>query len=259
MKTITGQMKAAVAVFSLLLISCWQKDDPEISKLFKQNAIEGAMIIVSQDGTTKLLYNTSRLKTGYIPASTFKIVNTLIGLEEGVITASTKFKWDGVKRPIEVWNQDQTLKSAFQNSCVWCYQSIAVKVGLEKYKKHLVKLKYGNQNPASNVKTFWLEGDLRISAIQQIDLLKRVKTYDLPYTKKNIDILKDIMLEKESANYKLRSKTGFSQNVGWYVGYLTTKRDTWFFATNLRIEKPGDLKNRKRLTISALKLKRFIQ
>lgn len=252
-------MKVVVAVFSFLLISCWQKDDPEISKLFKQSAIEGAMIIVSQDGATKLLYNTPRLNTGYVPASTFKIVNTLIGLEEGVITASTKFKWDGVKRRIEVWNQDQTLKSAFQNSCVWCYQSIAVKVGLEKYKKHLVKLKYGNQNPANDVKTFWLEGDLRISAIQQIDLLKRVKTYDLPYTKKNIDILKGIMLEKESAHYKLRSKTGFSQNVGWYVGYLTTKRDTWFFATNLQVEKLSDLKNRKSLTISALKLKGFIQ
>ena len=126
-------MKACMLTLLLFLISCQSKDDAEISKLFKENNIEGAMIIVSENEKTRFQYNTPRLKQGFIPASTFKIVNTLIGLEEGVITASTTFKWDGTKHSIAVWNQDQTLKSAFRRSCVWCYQSLAAKVGLEKY------------------------------------------------------------------------------------------------------------------------------
>ena len=104
-------------------------EENKIESLYKLNDINGSILIESVDGKVKYQYNVSD-KESFIPASTFKIPNTLIILEEGLIKNQFEIiKWDGKEREYAPWNKDQTLKSAFQHSCVWCYQRYAKQVG----------------------------------------------------------------------------------------------------------------------------------
>jgi beta-lactamase class D len=226
----------------------------EIEKLYLANNINGSILIESADGKEKYQYNLKD-KEKFIPASTFKIPNTLIILEEGLINDSTEIiAWDGVEREYAPWNKDQTLKSAFRNSCVWCYQRYAKKVGDEKYRAYLQKFQYGNKLTGTDVSRFWLDGDLRVSVQDQIEFLRKVHAEDLPIRKKNISTLKSIMLSENQSQLKIWSKTGWSGKDGWYVGYLATNNRTWFFANHIEIRQEQDLALRKSLTMDALKV-----
>lgn len=179
-----------------------------------------------------------------LPASTFKIPNTLIGLESGVVRdASTKFKWDGVKRRIESWNQDQTLATAFKNSAVWYYQEIARRVGPRPMQKFLTSFQYGNANMGGGLTQFWLDGDLRISAREQVDFLSRLHSGKLPVTARSVRVLRQIMLVEETPQYRLYAKTGWAEptgeNIGWYVGWVERGKDTLVFAYNCRRAAPA--------------------
>lgn len=179
-----------------------------------------------------------------LPASTFKVPNTLIGLESGVVRdASTKFKWDGVKRRIESWNQDQTLASAFKNSAVWYYQEIAKRVGSRPMQKYLQDFRYGNADIGGGLTQFWLDGDLRISAREQVDFLGRLQSGKLPVSARSVRVLRQIMLVEETGDYRLYAKTGWAsndkENIGWYVGWVERGKNTLVFAYNCRRGAPA--------------------
>jgi len=238
-------------------------DDTDLAKLFQDRGVEGTIIISAFDGKTKYIHNTLRSENRFIPASTFKIPNTLIALEEGAIKSEKEvIKWDGKDKGFDAWNKDQTLETAFPLSCVWYYQTLAQRVGNEKYLTHLKKLGYGNEKTGPDVTTFWLEGDLKISAKEQINFLKKLYEESLPYSKGNIKLLKKIMIVEENPQYTLRAKTGWAMRTdpqqGLYVGYLEIKGQIWFFATNLEIRKKGDDALRKEITMAALKAKRIL-
>ncbi len=142
-------------------------EDNKIEELYRLNNISGSILIESLDGNSKYQYNVNESER-FIPASTFKIPNTLIVLEEGLIKDHAS------------WNKDQTLKSAFQYSCVWCYQRYAKQVGNQKYRAYLRKLHYGNTLTGNDISRFWLDGELKISVLKncqyKISTLKRSKT-----------------------------------------------------------------------------------
>ena len=117
-----------------------------------------------------------------LPASTFKILASLIGLETGVIPDENYvIKWDGTRYPIPSWNQDHTLKTAIQNSVVWYYQELARRVGREKMQYWVDVVNYGNKDISGEIDNFWLVGGLRISANEQVEILKRQYQEDLPF------------------------------------------------------------------------------
>lgn len=244
----------------MLAFSCnLHAQENKIQTLYKQANITGSILIESDNGEFSYQYNVNNLES-YIPASTFKIPNTLIILEEGLIKSQSEvIKWDGKKREYAAWNQNQTLKSAFQYSCVWCYQRYALKVGDEKYHSYLRSLDYGNHLTGKDVTRFWLDGELRVSVKGQINFLRKVYAEDLPIEKEHIKTLKNIMLSEEHPNYKVWSKTGWSGKDGWYVGYLVTGNQTWFFANHIEINKKSDLEFRKKLTMGAFKILKIIQ
>ncbi|MCX5812352.1 MAG: class D beta-lactamase [Proteobacteria bacterium] len=250
---------AALAVI-FLVAGYVHADDPDLAKLFKDRGVEGTIVISSLDGTTNYVHNSQCSEARFIPASTFKIPNTLIALEEGAIKNEKEvIKWDGKDKGFDAWNTDQTLETAFSVSCVWFYQELAQRIGNEKYLTHLRKLGYGNEKTGPDVTTFWLEGDLKISAREQINFLKKLYKESLPYSKDNIQLLKKIMIVEENPRFTIRAKTGWSMRgnpqQGWYVGYVETKGQVWFFATNLEIKKKGDEMFRKEITVAALKTK----
>ena len=191
-----------------------------VEDLYQSHQITGSLLIESLDGKSKHHYNLND-GSAFIPASTFKIPNTLIILEEGLINDSAEIiKWDGKQRDYAPWNKDQTLKTAFQYSCVWCYQRYAVQVGEQQYQEYLGKFNYGNGLTGNDIERFWLDGELRISVKDQIGFLRKVYAEDLPVQKRHIQTLKRIMLSEKNEHYTIWSKTGWSGKDGWYVGYL---------------------------------------
>lgn len=236
--------------------------DLELENIFKNKNIEGTIVIESLNTKKVYVYNDKRANMSLSPASTFKIPNTLIALNEGTVNANSIILWDKTDKGMAAWNKNQTLESAFKVSCVWCYKEFASKIGLEKYKNYLEKLDYGDKIVGNDVSDFWLDGSLKITVFEQIKFLKKLYNNDLPFKIEDINTLKQIMIEEKNENFMLSAKSGWSTRFefesGWYVGFVETKDDVWFFATNLVTQGKKDLPLRKEITIESLKTKGII-
>ncbi|NQV15981.1 class D beta-lactamase [bacterium] len=244
--------------FALLFVlgSCTSETD--LSTLFHDRNVEGTILISALDGKTNYVYNQKRAQQRYLPASTFKIPNTLIALEEEVISSKYEIiKWDGQVRAVEAWNRDHSLNTAFPVSCVWFYQELAERVGNGRYLHYLKELDYGNQLTGQDLRTFWLSGDLKISAEEQVEFLKKLYRNELPFKQDYIKQLKDMMILEQTASYTLRAKTGWAirkdKQHGWFVGYLEAHESIWFFATQIDILSNADAKYSQEITLAAFR------
>jgi len=239
-----------IAVFLILLMSlsanCQTNNSqykeilvPEFNKILDSLKVKGAILIYDISNKTYYSNDFSWAKTGFIPASTFKIPNSIIALETGVIkNESDVFKWNGEKRWNKKWEQDLTFKDAFRVSCVPCYQEVARKIGVERMKTYLNKINYKEMIfDSTTIDNFWLEGESKITQIQQIQFLKRFYFSELNISKKTTSIVKNIMLIEKTEDYAISGKTGLSVKNdlynGWFVGYFEVKNKVYFFATNL--------------------------
>ena len=249
-------MKFKFKIFFLILLSinlfAWDK---EVEEVFKKYKVEGTIVIESLNKKKINIYNDKRASELFSPASTFKIPHSLIALNEGIVKKDSVIVWDKKIREYESWNKDQILLTAFKSSCVWCYQEFASKIGVEKYKKYLKELNYGNKKIGDDVTRFWLDESLEITTFEQIKFLKRFYTNNLPFKIEDINLLKEIMIDEKNENYTIRAKTGWEGRYGWYVGYVETKDDVWFFSTNIDTKSKDDLPKRKAITLEALKIK----
>ncbi|MBU2709637.1 class D beta-lactamase [Zooshikella harenae] len=247
----------SMCLISILVVPlfCFANDDVTIKQLFEKYHVNGTLVVSSLGSEKQYIYNEQRSLQGFVPASTFKILNTLIALDEGVITKKSIFKWDGKDKGWEAWNKDQTLKSAFGFSCVWCYQQVASQVGNAKYLNHFKRVGYGNEKTGPNVQRFWLDGDLRVSAQQQIEFIRKVYKENLPYSEEDITTLKHIMVQDSNDNYTLYAKTGWSQKIGWFVGFVDSKSGPWLFALNMDMPDIKQAPIRKKIVVETLKLK----
>lgn len=177
--------------------------------------------------------------TGQLPASTFKIPNTIIALEAGVAAGPDHlFEWDGTDHWLDAWEQDLTLKEAFAASCVPCYQEVARAVGPERMRTELDRLEYpGMVFDSATVDNFWLGGKSRISPQQQIDFLRRIYQGELPIRPATQAAIRDIMVRERTNDYVLSGKTGWSvdgeKNNGWFVGFVERGDKVFYFATNV--------------------------
>ena len=236
--------------------------DKDLGNIFKNKNIEGTLVLESLNTNKTYIYDEKRANLLLSPASTFKIPHTLIALNEGVISADSIIIWDKTDKGMTHWNKDQTLESAFKVSCVWCYKEFTSKIAASKYKEYLEKLNYGNKTIGLDVSDFWLDGSLKITALGEVDFLKKLYKNDLPFNIEHINTLKSIMIEEKNENFTLRAKSGWSTRFefesAWYVGYIETKEEVWFFATNLITHGQKDLPLRKEITLEALKIKGII-
>ena len=252
-----------VALVLFPLVPSAHGEDLEIANLFKEKNLVGTIVISSRDGRKTYTHNDERARTRFVPASTFKIPNTLIALEEAAVAnEKTIIKWDKKDKGLPAWNKDQSISTAFPSSCVWFYQELAKRIGRDKYVSYLGKLKYGNEQVGPELTTFWLEGDLKISATEQIAFLKRLWAESFPCRHSSYELLRKLMVVEQTPAYTIRAKTGWAQRavpqVGWYVGYIEAGETVWFFATNIEMVKPEDSRLRQEITIEALKLKGII-
>jgi len=235
----------------------------EFQSIIDSAKVKGSILIYDSQKDIYYSNNFAWANKGNLPASTFKIPNSIIALESGIVeNDSTLFKWDGKRKYLKTWEQDLIFRDAFHFSCVPCYQEIAKKIGKNKMNKYLAKLGYGNMKvDATNIDVFWLEGDSRISQFQQIDFLKRFYNSQLPISKKTENIMKNMIVIEENEQFKLSGKSGLSNTNqiynGWFVGYIESESKIYFFATNIEPKKQFDfdtfIMKRKKVTFEALK------
>lgn len=176
---------------------------------------------------------------GRLPASTFKIANSLIALETGVVEDPDKdvFKWDGVTRSIAAWNKDHTLRSAIAVSAFPVFQEIARRIGAERMQKYLDQLDYGNRDIGGGIDQFWVAGNLRIDPTQQVDFLDRLRRGVLPVSKRSQQLVRDILPVTKVGDAVIRAKTGLTDKehgaLGWWVGWVEKGSDITVFAMNM--------------------------
>jgi beta-lactamase class D len=212
-------------------------------------------------------YNDSIFTKRYSPCSTFKIANSLIGIESGVAEDENYLiKYDSMKTPPKPWwhiaepqkhwMQDQTMRTAIRNSVVWYYQELARRIGNENMTKFLRQIDYGNNDISSGIDNFWLCGSLKISAMEQVEFLEELYNNQLTgFSIRTQEIVKDIILNESTDYYKLYGKTGGGdcwddKVIGWYVGFLEIELNTYIFAMNVFVNDFSDLGNNMRIEIT---------
>ncbi|QJX45685.1 class D beta-lactamase [Hymenobacter taeanensis] len=209
---------------------------------FDHYGVKGSILLFEKPAGRYVAYNLQRCRQGFLPASTFKIPNTLIGLQTGALPdTATMCKWDGVQRKFPQWNHDMTYAQALRVSCVPCYQQLARRVGVESYHQWLRKLAYGHMDVTpQNLDGFWLDGNSRITQFEQLDFLQRLHAEKLPIATQHQRAVKRILQLQKTPEYTLYGKTGWTfssaTNVdnGWFVGWLDRADGrTIYFALNI--------------------------
>ncbi|MFL5789141.1 MAG: penicillin-binding transpeptidase domain-containing protein [Flavisolibacter sp.] len=228
--------------FTAILLSCTPNNvtvDSSLGKYFSENHVDGTFALLNNNTGNFIIYNVDRYKdSNFLPASTFKIVNSLIGLQTGVIkNDSMVIKWDGIKRRPE-WDKDLSMYQAFQVSAVPYYQEVARRIGKDTMQHWLDTLSYGTKKIKGPIDSFWLNNTLKITPDEQLGLVKKLYFDELPFFRLNQEIVKKAMLFEDKPEYKLSYKTGtgVKENgnpLGWIVGYIEENRHPYFFVLNL--------------------------
>lgn len=205
---------------------------------FDRYGVDGCFVLFDEANNEFIRYNPAGCDSGFIPASTFKIPHSVIALEEGVVSDTDQvIPWNGHEWAVKKWNQDQTLGTAIKYSCVWVYTGFAGKIGIDKYRKYVQAFDYGNKNLNGPPTRFWLAGEFRISANQQIAFLRKFYHDDLPVSKESIEKVKKLIVLEKGDDWTLSGKTGggvLNDNdyVMWLVGYFEKDNRPYFYAMN---------------------------
>ncbi len=235
-------------LLAFLFASCANNTnvDNTLKKYFDENKVEGTFGIWDNLQNRFDIYNLPRFRdNAYLPASTFKVVNSLIALHTGKIFSDTVvIPWDGITRSIPDWNHDMNMQEAFKVSNVPYYQEVARRIGKDTMQYWLDSLRYGTQKIRSRIDTFWLDNSLKITADEEMGLMKRLYFDQLPFNNRSQEMVKKMMLREDSVKYKLSYKTGWGtasngNQLGWVVGWIEENKHIYFFTMNVETKDPN--------------------
>lgn len=226
----------------LSFISCSPNNvsiDDTLGKHLKGAGVEGCFALLDNGTGQFTVYNLSRFRdSAYLPASTFKIINSLIGLQTGkIINDSMVISWDGKDRGRPECNADLSMYSAFRVSCPAWYQEIARRIGKDTMQQWLDTLAYGNKK-ISIIDSFWLDNTLKITPDEQLGLVKKLYFNQLPFHKINQETVRKAMLFEDNTAYRLSYKTGWGfteagNSIAWCIGWIEENQHPYFFVLNL--------------------------
>ena len=213
----------------------------QIQQAFDQLQTTGVIVIKDQHGLHSYGNDLSRAQTPYVPASTFKMLNALIGLEHDKATINEVFKWDGQKRSFPAWEKDMTLGQAMQASAVPIYQELARRIGLDLMQKEVQRIGYGNQQIGTVVDNFWLVGPLQITPVQEVLFVEKLANKKLAFKPEVQQAVQDMLLIEQKPNYKLYAKSGWGMDiepqVGWWTGWVEyPDREKVYFSLNMHMK-----------------------
>jgi beta-lactamase class D len=228
------------------------EEDKSLGKYFTENKVVGCFGLYNNATNEFTFYNKKRFTdSSFLPASTFKIVNSLIGLQTGVITNdSMMIKWDSVKRNVAEWNQDLSMYRAFRVSAVPYYQEVARRIGKERMEQWMDSIHYG-AGPKDTVfrintaiDTFWLDNTLKLTPDEELGLMKLLYFNQLPIFNPYQETAKKAILFENETTYKLSYKTGWGRNergdhLAWLVGWIEENNHPYFFVLNFESADPN--------------------
>ena len=228
----------------------------DFSKYFGK--YEGSFVLYDLGNDAWSIHDIEHATLRVAPDSTYKIYDALFGLEEGVITPEDSFiAWNGESYPFEAWNADQTLQSAMASSVNWYFQSVDEQLGTTSVYDYIKEIGYGNKNMSGDFSTYWMESSLKISPIEQVELLTQLQNNNFGFAPENINAVKDSICLSSSDAGTFYGKTGTGrvdgQDVnGWFIGYIETADNTYFFATNIGADSDATGGNATEITMSIL-------
>jgi beta-lactamase class D len=232
----------------------------DLAKRFTDEGTVGTFVGYKVDDYLVIASDKDRSGEAKLPASTFKIPNSVIALETGVVGDPDKdvFKWDGVVRSIEAWNRDHTMRTAIATSAVPVYQEIARRIGAERMQKYVDLFEYGNRDIGGGIDRFWLTGNLRIDPIQQVDFVDRLRRGALPVSKRSQELVRDILPVTRVGDSVIRAKSGLlgaeqgRPSLGWMVGWAEKGSASTVFALNMDCREPHHIADRMKLAQQCL-------
>ncbi len=250
---------AALAFLADTAMSQELREVPDLAELFKANGVAGTFVMFDAKADTMFVANGARAKQRYVPASTFKIANALIGLDAGSIASIDEIlPYGGKPQRFKRWEQDMNVRDAIKVSNVPVYQELARRTGLERMRDAVRRLGYGNMEIGGVVDRFWLDGPLAISAIEQTQFLHRLATGKLPVKPEAVRAVKEITLLEKTDAYAIHAKTGWhwpesGQQIGWWVGWIERDGEASPFALNIDINVDADAEKRIPIARECLK------
>lgn len=219
---------------------------------------EGSFVIYDLENDSWNIHDKEHATLRVSPNSTYKIYDALFGLEEGVITPADSFiAWNGKNYPFEAWNADQTLQSAMNASVNWYFQSVDKQLGADTLYSYIQEIGYGNEDMSGDFSIYWMESTLEISPIEQVELLTKLYNNNFDFSPENINVVKDSIRLSSSDTRTFYGKTGTGrvdgQDVnGWFIGFIETEDNTYFFATNIGADRDAAGSNATEITMSIL-------
>lgn len=269
---------------ALFITSCRDSrlhEEKEWGKSFEEYGITNACFILRDNNHEAVhYYNKERCLEHFLPASTFKIFNSLVALDIPKIPdESFIIPWDSIDRGREEINKDMNMREAFKLSNLGYYQELARRIGPDYMQHYLDTVNYGNKNMGGGIDQFWINDSLKISADEQVGFIKRMYFNELPFAERTQRIVRSMMLQEETDAYKLYYKTGWGysgdKQILWVVGFIEriehvqeheqsmNKSDIrfypYFFAQNFELDKNDESKDWGAVRITILKniLKQF--
>ena len=214
-------------------------EQPQWQRHFDAKGVRGTFVLYEPLLDRYRVLGERRARKGFLPHSTFKVANALIGLEVGALNDELEvFRWDGKPKPVGLWERDHDLASGMAFSVVWMFQEIARRIGKTRMREWLDRLGYGNRDTSGGIDLFWLQGGLRISAFEQVAFLHRLAEGRLPATQRAQRLVREALVVEKTSEYTLYAKTGTSSQaikdpVWWWVGWVEVKgRPRAYFALN---------------------------
>ena len=219
---------------------------------------DGSFVLYDLNHDSWSIYDVEHATLRVSPDSTYKIYDALFGLEEGIITSGDSFlPWNGERYPYDAWNADQTLQSAMASSVNWYFQSLDEKLGHARIAEYLQEIEYGNEELSDGLSSYWIGSTLKISPVEQVELLICLYHNSFGFNPENVNAVTEAIRLFSSDGITLYGKTGTGQvdgqnRNGWFIGYIETTDNTYFFATNIQAETDATGSNATEITMSIL-------
>lgn len=236
----------------------WQESEA-IAALFDKAGVTGTFAMLDPQEKRLVGFDHRRVKQRFVPASSFKVAHTLIGLHaEAVTSVDEVLPWDGTPQPFPGWEQEMSLRQAIAVSNAAIYQQLARRIGPEVMQRELNRLGYGNAELGREVDRFWLDGPLQISLLEQLRFLTALAQRQLPYRPSSQAAVREIIAQPAPSGVSLFAKSGWENapgpGVGWWVGWVEKDGKVYAFGMNMDIQSPDQAAQRESLARASLSL-----
>ncbi|BDQ12419.1 penicillin-binding transpeptidase domain-containing protein [Sediminibacterium sp. TEGAF015] len=222
-----------VLLMGVLLNACSPNNvqvNNELGKYFDSAGVKGSFALFNNGTGDFTIFNLNRYKdSAFSPAATFNIVQSLVALETGVVAD---------EHMVIQLDTAVTMETAFKKAETPYFQEVSRRMGKDTLQFWLDSLSYGNHQIGKSIDSFWLNNTLKVTADEQLGLVKRLFFNQLPFQKRSHEIVRKMMLQESNANYQLSYTDGITvlengKQLAWIAGWIEENKHPYFFVLNM--------------------------